>query len=274
MIYNKTDKGRAALLQRNALNLRERQVMVLCNGVRASEELTELFGDTVTDDIDRLERKGFLVAKLGNTQPMPLDVIVEDHPHFADAALAEPPTRFMASRLSTDQPPAPEPEDLPRMSLEELTALADVLPVHTAAVAPVRAQLAPPPAADAPSAEQVAANVNSIDADHLPLRSPVAAQAYMTQVLMALERDSASQLVESHGDVQHDVDVLLYLAQGVGEVHAAAGEDVALRVALRLGRLLPEAEVPMLLDCVLDYVPAEFNVLLYEFVLAGRENAA
>ena len=39
MIYMKTDKGRAALLQRDALNLRERQVMVLCNGARTLEEL-------------------------------------------------------------------------------------------------------------------------------------------------------------------------------------------------------------------------------------------
>ena len=273
MIYHKTEMGRAALLQRNALNLRERQIVVLCNGVRASEELAELFGATVADDIGRLERKGFLVGKLGTTQPAPLEDAFEDHPGRADAAVAEPPTRFMASELATDQPPAPEPDALPRMSLEELTALADVPPVDTAAIAPVRGQLAAPPAPGAPSAEQVAANVNRIDADHLPLRSPLAAQAYMTQVLIALERDSAIRLVESHGDVQHDVDILLYLAQGVGEVYAAAGEDVTLRVALRLGRLLPEAEVPMLLDCVLDYVPAEFNVLLYEFVLAGRENA-
>ena len=30
----------------------------------------------------------------------------------------------------------------------------------------------------------------------------------------------------------------------------------------------------MLLDCVLDYVPASFSVLLYEFVLAGRDTAS
>ena len=37
---------------------------------------------------------------------------------------------------------------------------------------------------------------------------------------------------------------------------------------------LPPGDLPMLLDCVLDYVPASFSVLLYEFVLAGRDTAS
>ena len=58
-----------------------------------------------------------------------------------------------------------------------------------------------------------------------------------------------------------------------GDDYAVAGEDVTLRVAMRVSRLLPEREVPMLLDCTLDYTPSGFSVLLYEFVLAGRETS-
>ena len=44
--------------------------------------------------------------------------------------------------------------------------------------------------------------------------------------------------------------------------------------AVVAGSLLPPGDLPMLLDCVLDFVPASFSVLLYEFVLAGRDTAS
>ena len=279
MIYVKTDKGRAALLQRDILSLRERQLMVLCNGVRAQAELCDLFGDGITEDIDRLERRGLLAARLSHTRPPALKAVLAQSPGMADAVqgavVAQPPTSFVASRLGTEQPPAPQPTALPRMTLQELAALADVPAVDAAVVAPVRQVLAESAGRAAPGAiEQVAAAVNSIDAEQGMQRSPVAAQAYMTQVLLALDHPPATQLVETHGNVRHEVDILLYLAQALGQTHAVAGEDVALRVAMRVARLLPPGDLPMLLDCVLDYVPHGFSVLLYEFVLAGRETAS
>ena len=281
MIYMKTDKGRAALLQRDALNLRERQVMVLCNGARTLEELVELFGDTVKEDVDRLDRRGLLAGQLKHSRPAQLKAALAERPQMADAVsqaeAAHPPDSFVTSRLDTHHPDPPEPEALPRMSLEELTALASVPPLDPGAVAPVREALADAvssPPADPAALGQVAALVNSIDAEQVEMRSPLAAQVYMTQVLRALDTEPAMHLVETHGDVRHDVDILLYLAQGLGLTHGAAGEDVALRVAMRVGRLLPETTLPMLLDCTLDYVPPGFSVLLYEFVLAGRDTAA
>ncbi|MDO5693222.1 MAG: hypothetical protein Q4G70_12245 [Pseudomonadota bacterium] len=278
MIYIKTDKGRAALLKRDVLSLRERQVMVLCNGARSHEEMLDLFGENITEDIDRLERRGLLAAPLHHAKPPSLQaVLAEDR--VADmvdaAAVAQPPRRFVASSIAAEQPPAPRPQALRRMSLDELTALADVPPVDTAVVVPVRQALADsvqaPP--DPATQERVAAMVNSIDAEQVMQRSSVVAQAYMTQVLMALDNVEATELVETHGNVRHEVDILLYLAQGLGLTHTVAGEDVTLRVAMRVGRLLPADELPMLLDCVLDYVPHGFSVLLYEFVLAGRDTA-
>ena len=281
MIYMKTDKGRAALLQRDALNLRERQVMVLCNGARTLEELVGLFGDTVKEHVDRLERRGLLAGQLKHSRPAQLKAALAERPQMADAGsqaeAAHPPDSFVASRLDTHHPEPPEPEALPRMSLEELTALASVPPLDPGAVAPVREALADAvssPPADPAALGQVAALVNSIDAEQVEMRSPLAAQVYMTQVLRALDTEPGMHLVETHGDVRHDVDILLYLAQGLGLTHGAAGEDVALRVAMRVGRLLPETTLPMLLDCTLDYVPPGFSVLLYEFVLAGRDTAA
>ena len=281
MIYMKTAKGRAALLQRDALNLRERQVMVLCNGARTLEELVELFGDTVKEDVDRLDRRGLLAGQLKHSRPAELKAALAERPQMADAVsqaeAAHPPDSFVTSRLDTHHPDPPEPEALPRMSLEELTALASVPPLDPGAVAPVREALADAvssPPADPAALGQVAALVNSIDAEQVEMRSPLAAQVYMTQVLMALDTEPSMHLVETHGDVRHDVDILLYLAQGLGLTHGAAGEDVALRVAMRVGRLLPETTLPMLLDCTLDYVPPGFSVLLYEFVLAGRDTAA
>ena len=278
MIYIKTEKGRTALLQRDLLSLRERQVMVLCNGVRTDAELIDLFGRAISEDIDRLERRGLLAAQLSHTRPPALKAVLAESPQIADAAAdaagAQPPDSFVDSRITTTQPPAPQRETLPRMSLQEL---ADVPPVDAAVVAPVRQALAdsePAPAPAPDAVEQVAAMVNSIDAEQVMVRSPVAAQAYMTQVLLALNSAPAITLVETHGNVRYEVDILLYLAQGLGQTYEVAGEDVTLRVAMRVGRLLPPGDLPMLLDCVLDYVPASFSVLLYEFVLAGRDTAS
>ena len=274
MIYIKTEKGRTALLQHDLLSVRERQVMVLCNGVRTDAELIDLFGRAISEDIDRLERRGLLAAQLSHTRPPALKAVLAESPQIADAAAdaagAHPPDSFVASRITTTQPPAPQRETLPRMSLQELAALADVPPVDAAVVAPVRQALAdsePAPAPAPDAVEQVAAMVNSIDAEQVMVRSPVAAQAYMTQVLLALNSAPAITLVETHGNVRYE-------AQGLGQTYEVAGEDVTLRVAMRVGRLLPPGDLPMLLDCVLDYVPASFSVLLYEFVLAGRDTAS
>ena len=273
MIYQKTHEGRAALRERNALSLRERQLMVLFNGSRSMDELADLFGGGVLADVDSLARRGFIVLH-GESNPSIPDTLFSN----PAARLEEVPPRFLASTLDTDLAPLPEPATLPRMSLEELTALADVPKPDFSAMAPARSEPARPRARAerieplrAQRSVGVAATVYSIDAEHVPVRTPVAAQAYMTQVLMALASDAATSLIESSGDVRHDVDVLVYLAQGIGHTYAVAGEDVTLRVALRVSRLLPDREVPMLLDCTLDYVPSGFSVLLYEFVLAGRE---
>ncbi len=120
----------------------------------------------------------------------------------------------------------------------------------------------------------LASKIHSIAVEAPSTLTPVAAQAYVTQVLIALETAAATALVETSGDVRHDVDILLYVAQGIGHTYAVAGEDVALRVAMRASRLLPGKDLPMLLDCTLDYVPNSFSVLLYEFVLAGRETTS
>lgn len=283
MVYEKTHAGKIALKERHALNLRERQLMVLCNGVRPLDELMDLFGSTVSQDVDRLIDVGYLVARTAanDSQPMALanPEVAPPPPNPSPVALVPPPERFVAIDVVEDPVPPPDPESLPRMSLQALTELAEVPPLTPATLAPVRARRRGEPAAVldmfAPGkGQKLAADVNSIDGEQVPLRSPVAAQAYMTQVLMALDSDAATALIESSADVRHDVDILLFLAQGLGHTYAVAGEDVALRVAMRTGRLLPENELPMLLDCTLDYVPNGFSVLLYEFVLAGREAVA
>ena len=262
--------------------------MVLFNGSRSMDELMDLFGEDVMADVDSLARRGFIVAQ-GDSNPSIPGILFSD----LAAPTEAPPTRFLASEFDTLLPPVPEPASLPRMSLQELTKLADVPTPDFALKASVRAASAAelndgqsrgPQRADADTQSTkridpprvmrsvgVATAVNSIDAEHLPMCTPVAAQAYMTQVLMALGSDAATSLIETSGDVRHDVDILMYLAQGIGHTYAVAGEDVTLRVALRVSRLLPERELPMLLDCTLDYVPTGFSVLLYEFVLAGRD---
>jgi hypothetical protein len=271
MVYHKTPEGRAALRERSALSLRERQLMVLFNGSRTMKDLADLFGLGVAADVDRLERRGFVV---GRPDGVPFEPRTNSAIPHADLAQDPPPTRFLASTIDTPSP-LEGPISLPLMTLEELTTLADVPP-------PIFADRLAEPASLSGASEdvarttpegQLATNVYSICAEQLSVRTPLAAQAYMTQVLMALDTAAATALVESSDDVQHDVDILIYVAQGIGYTYAVAGEDVALRVAMRVSGLLPGKELPMLLDCTMDYVPNGFSVLLYEFVLAGRDTA-
>ena len=270
MVYHKTHEGRAALRERGTLTLRERQLMVLFNGSRTLKELADLFGAGVTADVDRLERQGFIV---GRPDGVPLES------RFGQLASREPEiltasARSPANRLET--PPTSESSATPRISLEELANLAEVPPPRFAAQAdtpyeqPAATQSVATAASAAPDV-RLSSTIYSIVAEPLSTQTPLAAQAYMTQVLMALDTEAASALIETSVDMRHDVEILLYVAQGLGHTYAMAGEDVALRVAMRASRLLPGKELPMLLDCTLDYVPNSFSVLLYEFVLAGRD---
>ena len=103
MIYQKTHEGRAALRERNALNLRERQLMVLVNGSRTMDELADLFGVGVLADVDNLSRRGFVVLH-GESNPSIPDILLSD----LAAAPQDPPTRFLASELDSSLPPVPE----------------------------------------------------------------------------------------------------------------------------------------------------------------------
>ena len=268
MVYHKTHEGRAALKERNALSLRERQLMVLFNGSRTMKELADLFGPSVTFDVERLERRGFIV---GRPEGVPLESRFDSLVSLPDATPSDAPSTVPQRTSAPDLQPASSS----RMSMEQFAQLADVPPLPS-----VPPELALPKG-DGERAErgsgvdsQLAHAIYSISAEPLPSHTPVAAQVYVTQVLMVLDTSASKTLIESSCDVRADADILMYVAQAIGHTYAVAGEEVALRVAMRASRLLPSAELPTLVDCTLDYVPSGFSVLLYEFVLAGREAAA
>lgn len=62
--YVKTDAGRTALAdRRSGLAVRDRQIMLLCNGTQTLSSLEGLFGPEVGGDLLRLRRQGLIEAQ-------------------------------------------------------------------------------------------------------------------------------------------------------------------------------------------------------------------
>lgn len=64
MLLGKTDKGRTVLESRSdALNARDRRLLILSDGQRSRESLLAMFGADAAESLDRLLREGYLVAR-------------------------------------------------------------------------------------------------------------------------------------------------------------------------------------------------------------------
>ena len=105
MSLGKTEKGRAALLERPAdMNLLERRALILCDGKRDRESLVAMLGADVVPGLDRLLRDGYLVdANAAPARP----VLAAVAPMAGIAARSEPLRPALAAVPATPAPPRP-----------------------------------------------------------------------------------------------------------------------------------------------------------------------
>lgn len=268
LIYAKIEQGRQALRQRGALSLRERQITLLCNGARSHQDLLQLFGEAAAAQLADLTARGFLQAGDSSRSHAQQLAATGRRPAVADAmrqaALAPHGSDFVLSQIDR-LPPGPLPGELPPLGNSDFAAL----------TGSARPPAAPAPAASAAPAAMppsLAATLNKAARQTVPQRSIMAAKNFLTQVLLTLGQPAALQLVNTYGDVRHEADILLYLAQGMGYLHTEMGRQTVLQVAQRLIQRLPETAWPLWLDCTLDNVPADIGVELYELALADCDS--
>lgn len=63
MAMIKTDKAHQALRNRASLSVQERQILILCDGVRSRQEIAGWLGDTALALFDSLAAQGYLVLR-------------------------------------------------------------------------------------------------------------------------------------------------------------------------------------------------------------------
>lgn len=63
MVMIKTDKARQALRNRASLSVQERQILILCDGIRSRQEIAGWLGDTALALMDSLLTQGYLVQR-------------------------------------------------------------------------------------------------------------------------------------------------------------------------------------------------------------------
>lgn len=99
MPLNKTEKGRAALLERPAdMSMLERRALILVDGKRGREQLLGLLGADIPPGLDRLLREGYLVDTTARAPvAKPVLSIVAPASNTASAIVESPRT---ASRRS------------------------------------------------------------------------------------------------------------------------------------------------------------------------------
>lgn len=255
MHYTLTVAGRAALQAPDAISLRERQILMLSNGRRPLQRLRALLGDAVEAELQPLLHRGLLAV----------------HGAAADGAIANAVQHDASTWHATA--PMHHLSTMPQhsMLLDDLGE-DDSAPGPAAGSAQMLAQAFRQGAEQAPqwAQDQLLAQLHTLDEDYANQRPDLpAAQRYMTQVLDLFVRGQAAQTLGAHSQTQEPRQALQYLAQALGVMHSLSGPEATLHAATRLSQLLPMPRRAQLLDSVMDYVPTDFNLRLYEAVLPG-----
>ena len=101
MAMIKTDKARQALRNRASLSVQERQILILCDGIRSRQEIAGWLGDTALALMDSLLAQGYLVQRPVEGQAW---TVRDSHDALRMASLAPSPVAEQEQRESTLMP--------------------------------------------------------------------------------------------------------------------------------------------------------------------------
>ena len=87
MAMIKTDKARHALRNRASLSVQERQILILCDGIRSRQEIAGWLGDSALVLIDGLAAQGYLEPKAAAGVPRSAAPATRQTAEWREAAL-------------------------------------------------------------------------------------------------------------------------------------------------------------------------------------------
>jgi hypothetical protein len=226
MLLAKSEKSKWMLSERDAsLGAKDRQILIMCNGRRSYQELTELFGPDVQQTLDRFIKNGLLIdaskvlendkGVLSQTGTFYASELAESKPkrstHSGTAAAAKPSTS-VANR--TD----------PTAKLRDTAALANDPPIQL---------------------------------NKSGKRSIAASKMYMINLLqMHRDLDSSALAVNIHTS-ENEQQLVICILASLRYVNRKAGSEYGNRIAEQLSQILPENYLPDLDEVRKDLLIAD-----------------
>ncbi len=233
MLLAKTEKSKLMLIQRDAsLGAKDRQILIMCNGIRTYSELVDMLGQDVKPILDRFIKTGLLM----------------------DASQALKNNAGVFSQTGTFYA-----SDFPNSGASKSAGVRSrLLQTHVAAPSSRTAPLATDRAPLATEQDQPASTNNR------GKRSIAASKMYMINLLqMHRDLDSSTLAVNIHTSEDEQQLVACILAS-LRFITRKAGLAYGKRVAEQLSNILPEAYLPDLDAFTNEYLLEQPSIVVTE----------
>ena len=214
MAMIKTDKARQALRNRASLSVQERQILILCDGIRSRQEIAGWLGDTALALMDSLLAQGYLVQRPVEGQAW---TVRDSHDALRMASLAPSPVAEQEQRESTLMPVG-----------------IDLQPSRPAPLAPA---LAPAPEALSSSAAK---------------RSLAACKMYASGILQMQRGGDAQHMLAQLNASQNESDLVANLLKVLQFLKQKTNASYADNVKKHMSNILPEQHLPALQESLLS----------------------
>jgi len=212
MVMIKTDKARQALRNRASLSVQERQILILCDGIRSRQEIAGWLGDTALALMDSLLAQEYLVQRPVEGRAW---TTRDSHDALRLASLA--PSAAAEQRESTLMPVG-----------------IDLQPSRPAPVAPA---LAPAPEAMSSSAAK---------------RSLAACKMYASGILQMQRGGDAQHMLAQLNASQNESDLVANLLKVLQFLKQKTNASYADNVKKHMSNILPEQHLPALQESLLS----------------------
>ena len=212
MAMIKTDKARQALRNRASLSVQERQILILCDGIRSRQEIAGWLGDTALALMDSLLAQGYLVQR-----PVEGRAWTTRDSHDALRLASLVPSAAAEQRESTLMPVG-----------------IDLQPSRPAPVAPA---LAPAPEALSSSAAK---------------RSLAACKMYASGILQMQRGGDAQHMLAQLNASQNENDLVENLLKVLQFLKQKTNASYADNVKKHMSNILPEQHLQALQDSMLS----------------------
>lgn len=214
MAMIKTDKARQALRNRASLSVQERQILILCDGIRSRQEIAGWLGDNALALMDSLLAQGYLAQRPVEGQAW---TVRDSHDALRMASLAPSPVAEQEQRESTLMPVG-----------------IDLQPSRPAPLAP----------ALAPAREALSSSAAK--------RSLAACKMYASGILQMQRGGDAQHMLAQLNASQNESDLVENLLKVLQFLKQKTNASYADNVKKHMSNILPEQHLQALQDSMLS----------------------